>query len=41
MSEATIKVIAGITFFLGSAAFVGTWVAVGFYVARLIIEVLM
>lgn len=41
MNETIAKVIAGTIFFLGSAAFVGTWVAVGFCVARLIIEVLI
>jgi hypothetical protein len=41
MNETAAKVIAGIVFFLGSAAFVGAWVATGFYVAHFILEVLL
>ena len=36
-----VKAIAAFVFFLCSAAFVGTWVGVGFYVARCVVEVLM
>ena len=41
MNETIAKVIAGVVFFLGSAAFVGTWVGFGFYVARFVVEVLL
>ena len=41
MNETAAKVLASIVFFLGSAAFVGTWVGIGFYVARCVVEVLL